>query len=177
MKGHRHRESAAQERGASQQSQVHHNSCAIKARRSSTPKHHTMLSMMNLLVRRPPKDNRTREQNISIRTIEASFASAMVAPPNSHRQQQPSQGAQSHALAGHSHTWPAGVTPWPAAASPREPRPQRGRPQPAKRPQTGRDRDPGVRLDALKTGRNHAQCNGRTLVSQQPRRTSSPQYT
>jgi len=51
MKGHRRRESAAQGRGASRQSQVHHNSCASEARRSSTPKHPNALSTLGLLVR------------------------------------------------------------------------------------------------------------------------------
>jgi hypothetical protein len=177
MKGRRRQESTAQERGASQQSQVHHNSCANEARRSSTPKHPTALSTMNLLVRRRPQDNRAREQIISVSTMEASFESIMAASPCNRSQLQPSQGARSHTLAGHSHAWPAGATPWPAAASPREPRPQHGRPWPTRGHEPAASATRGVRLDALKTAQNHAQCNGRTLVSQQPRHTSSPQYT
>ncbi len=84
-----------------------------------------------------------------------------------------------------------GATPWPATATPGQPETRHGRPQPAPvswgRSMAGRGRlsghkpaataTRGVRLDDLKTAQNHAQCNGRTLVSQQPRRTSSPQYT
>jgi len=52
LKGHRHQESAAQVRGASWQSQVHHISCANVALRSSNPKHPSALGTVSLLTRR-----------------------------------------------------------------------------------------------------------------------------
>jgi len=91
---------------------------------------------------------------------------------------QPSQGARNHTLA----------QPQPSLAGQSNTMAGHSQPPWAEgRNMTGRGRlsghEPaasaarGVRLDASKTARNHAQCNGRTLVSQQPRRTSSPQYT
>ena len=100
LKGHRRRESAAQGRGASRQSQVQHISCASVARRPSNPKHLAALGTASLLVRRAAEGPRSTGTN----DIKRHNEPTNIQPPSGQgdvRSQDPEKLLQNHAKA-----WP-----------------------------------------------------------------------
>jgi hypothetical protein len=122
LKGHRRRESAAQGRGASRQSQVQHISCASVARRPSNPKHLAALGTASLLVRRAAEGPRSTGTN----DIKRHNEPTNIQPPSGQgdlRSQDPEKLLQNHAKAWPRHDF-LGTQP----ATP--PQPQTGLPRP-----------------------------------------------
>ena len=121
--GHWHRESAALGRGASQQSQVHHISCASVAQRSSHPKHPTARSTASLLVRTATEGPQSTGKN-NFSPYNGNKHATLI--PSIAKPLQ----RQTAAVAGHSQLQPSCGRLWQAAADRGRPQPDSSQPQP-----------------------------------------------
>lgn len=155
LRGHWRRESAALGRGASKQSQVHHNSYASVARRSSHPKHPTTLGMASLLARTAAEGPQSVGTNKSTpsndRNLFLSIMAGCSQPRPAAANQQPTaartgrpklaNGRPQQAAGRRGTPGVASASQRPATAHPRRPQPTNGHWQPAT---AGRSQPPSL---------------------------------